>query len=125
MIKRIAVLSVGGLLAGATLCAPVAHASPLWAAIVYKNDGSHSRYYNYPTKTKLIFDIQEGWGKSAGYHPFSSGSCAALVSYAPPLSDNETEFDTAVDDTLDGATSAAIRKALGAKYTLLDAFCQD
>lgn len=118
---------LGALLIPGILNAPPAHASALWAAIIYGHDIAPGVYYNYGSETKLITDIQNDY-PTAGHVRFSSGHCGAVVSYEiedPFGTSTRTEFETGVGSSEDAATNRAINKTFGGRYKLLKNYCQN
>lgn len=99
--------------------APVAHASTLWAALVWTPEMKTGRFQNYPEMTQLVLDTQN-WAKNVGYQTFSSGHCGAVATYTDPF--GNTKFSPGTGRTRDEATSDAMRPM---NARLLDAFCQD
>lgn len=106
-------------LAAALIVAPTAHASTLWAALVWTSDMKTGRFQNYPEMTQLVLDVQN-WAKDVGYQTFSSGHCGAVATYTDPFGD--TKFSPGTGKTRDEATRDAM-SPLNAR--LRDAFCQD
>lgn len=117
--RQICALSLTAVLTLALAYAPAAHASTLWAALVWTSDMKTGRFQNYPEMTQVVLDAQN-WAKDVGYQTFSSGHCGAVATYVDPF--GTTKFSPGTGRTRDEATRDAMRPP---NAHLLDAFCQD